>query len=203
MTLAIPPGPSASSSHDDSKSVQEIKDEVKANVQRNRGASAISLIHVARDRALAGFQLEREANLPGAFRALLTAANLTNALLETSEFKAESQSKNGVVWREFVAFQQVRWPMCRFFVTFALSLSNSHAVTRSSREQRNSRLSYWTLNRRSRSEPALRFPPQVFRHRQVAPLQTVSDHCKMLDFLCLQLKPKECLEIFPLPQRAR
>lgn len=104
----ISPASSSGPARDDGRSVKEIKDEVKTMVQRARGASAITLLNVAREKAISGFRLEDETNLPEALRELLTAAKLIQLFLETAEFKAESQGRKGVVWKEFTDFQQVR-----------------------------------------------------------------------------------------------
>lgn len=85
-------------------SVAEIKEKARAAVQQARGATAHSLIKVARERAMVGSNLEADGDLKGALGAFHRAAGLASLVYETAEFKA----KNAALYKEFVEFQQVR-----------------------------------------------------------------------------------------------
>ena len=95
---------------DSEPTVADIKDTVRRTVQSFRGASAISLLRTASDKAAEGASLERQGDTRGAYRALLSAAQVAQAVLEHAEFKQESSAggKRGVVWNEWSDFQQVR-----------------------------------------------------------------------------------------------
>ena len=100
-------GDDGSSGQGPELTVAEIKDKVRSLVNGFRGASAISLLRSARDQAFTGASLERDGDIRGAYRALLSCAQLSQAFLIHADFKAESQGKKGVVWNEWQDFQRV------------------------------------------------------------------------------------------------
>lgn len=103
--LASPVG---NGGHRDDMSVAEIKEKVRLNVLKVRGASPISLLKTARDFAVNGFEREGNGDIPGSLNDLLTAAELSKLAMDSEEFKKEvKSSKKGVVYREFVDFHRV------------------------------------------------------------------------------------------------
>ncbi|KAI5123494.1 hypothetical protein M0805_008862 [Coniferiporia weirii] len=87
--------------------VAEIKEKVRTGVQSVRGASVHSLLLSARSQAALARGLEDKGDLHGAFRALLTAAQLAQTVMEHHEFRQEKeQAKKGALWKEFGEFQQ-------------------------------------------------------------------------------------------------
>lgn len=78
------------------------------NVQKAvRGASALSILRIARDQAAQGIALEDDGDMSGALRCCLTAAQLSQRVYEHPEFKQEKEGKKGVVWKELADFQKV------------------------------------------------------------------------------------------------
>ncbi|KAH8110726.1 cysteine proteinase [Phellopilus nigrolimitatus] len=87
--------------------VADIKEKVRTVVQSVRGASALSLLRTARDKVETGLTLEEKGDLRESFRALLTAAQLSQVVLEHQDFKQEvEQKKKGVVWKDFIEYQR-------------------------------------------------------------------------------------------------
>ena len=98
-------GPGSPRNHE---SVTEIKEKVRVNVQKAvRGASALSILRIARDQAAQGVTLEDDGDIPGALRCCLTAEQLSQRVYEHPEFKQEKEGKRGVVWKELADFQKV------------------------------------------------------------------------------------------------
>lgn len=89
-------------------SVAEIKNRAIQQVQRSRGASAISLIRSAKGQFSLAQTREGAGDLKSAFGAFTKAACLIQIFMDSAEFKAESvPGKQGVLWREFTDFRQV------------------------------------------------------------------------------------------------
>lgn len=87
--------------------VAEIKERAKENVNLARGASATNLLKAARTQIQYAHVQENEGDLQSALSHLTKAASLVQMLMETAEFRADSQAgKKGVLFREFMDFQQ-------------------------------------------------------------------------------------------------
>lgn len=99
------PGAGNSRNHD---TVAEIKEKVHTNVSKVvRGASALSILHSARDQVVHGKTREDQGDISGALHCLLTAAQLSKRVYEHAEFRQEKDGKKGAVWREMTEFQKV------------------------------------------------------------------------------------------------
>lgn len=89
--------------------ITEIKNNAKETAHLVRGASATSLLTSARSQIRLAQAKENEGDLKGALSALTKSASLVQLLLDTPEFKADSHAgKKGVLFKEFMDFQQVR-----------------------------------------------------------------------------------------------
>ncbi|KAH9944957.1 cysteine proteinase [Epithele typhae] len=87
--------------------VADIKASAKETAHGVRGASASGLLTVARSQIKVARDHEKEGDLKGALRSYTKAASLAQMLMESSEFKAESQTgKKGALFKEFLDFQQ-------------------------------------------------------------------------------------------------
>ncbi|EJC99956.1 cysteine proteinase [Fomitiporia mediterranea MF3/22] len=102
---ATPTPPTTHGNDDAELTVAEIKDKVRNAVKEIRGASAISLLRTAGDRAAAGAAYEAVGDLRAAYRALFSSAQITQVIMDHPEFKQEANGKKGVVWNEWSEFQ--------------------------------------------------------------------------------------------------
>lgn len=95
-------------SHDE-LSVTELKEQAKGHAQKaTRGASALSLIKLARSQIGLAQANEHRSDLRAAYSAYIKALSLVQTFIDTPEFKAESQpGKKGAVWREFQEYMAV------------------------------------------------------------------------------------------------
>ena len=81
---------------------------MRANVQKAvRGASALSILRIARDQAAHASALEDESGISGVLRGCLTAAQLAQRIYDHPEIRQEKEGKKGVVWIELSEFQKV------------------------------------------------------------------------------------------------
>ena len=89
--------------------IAEIKASAKETTQQVRGASPTSLLASARSQMRLGAVKELEGDLKAALSAYTKAAALVQMIMDSPEFKAESQpGKKGLLFRDFLDFQQVR-----------------------------------------------------------------------------------------------
>ncbi|KAI0352107.1 cysteine proteinase [Trametes cingulata] len=87
--------------------VAEIKESAKETAHQARGASAPTLLRAARSQIQLAQAREHNGDLKGALSALTKAASLVQMLMDTPEFRADSQAgKKGALFREFMDFQQ-------------------------------------------------------------------------------------------------
>ena len=113
-------------------SVAEIKERAIQQARRaSRGASAISLIRSAKGQISLARACENAGDLKGAFSALTKAETLTQAFMDTADFKAESvPGKRGVLWKEYTEFQQVSCsPLLSSTCVFLIAPFSVRAVT--------------------------------------------------------------------------
>lgn len=92
-----------------SRSITEIKEKAKEDARKAaRGASAISILKIARSQSLAGQEYELSGNLQGALNAYIISMTLAQMVMETVEYKMETQpGKKGVLFKEVLDFSQV------------------------------------------------------------------------------------------------
>ena len=109
LHIALHNGPAKPS---EDLSVAEIKEQAKQQAQRaSRSVSAISLIRSAKGQISLAQSREGAGDLKGALSAFTKAASLTQVFMDSAEFKAESvPGKRGLLWKEFLDFQQVWHP---------------------------------------------------------------------------------------------
>ncbi|KAI0042737.1 cysteine proteinase [Auriscalpium vulgare] len=102
------PLPNGSARPLDDMSVAEIKEKAIAHSQRvSKGVSAMSLIRSAKVQIHLAQSFEQAGDLKSALSAFTKAASLTQVFMDTADFKAENlPGKRGVLWKEFVDFQQ-------------------------------------------------------------------------------------------------
>ncbi|KAI0832093.1 cysteine proteinase [Trametes gibbosa] len=87
--------------------VAEIKESAKETAHQARGASAPVLLKFARSQIQSAQVRENEGDLKGALSELTKAASLVQMLMDTPEFRADSQAgKKGMLFKDFMAFQQ-------------------------------------------------------------------------------------------------
>jgi hypothetical protein len=87
-------------------SISELKERTKDQVAHHaRGASSLSLVTTAKRQSELSRTLEQEGDLRGAYKAVLTAAVLTNLVMDSPEFKKEE--KRGVLWKTYRDFYEV------------------------------------------------------------------------------------------------
>ena len=93
-------------------SVAEIKERAIQQARRgSRGLSALSLIRSAKGQISLARSCESAGDFKGALNAFTKAACLTQAFMDTADFKAENiLGKRGVLWKEFTEFQHVSCP---------------------------------------------------------------------------------------------
>ena len=90
-------------------SVSQIKERAIQQAQRaSRGSSAIAIIRSAKGQISLAQACESARDFKGAFSAFTKAIRLTQIFTDTADFKAENVlGKRGVLWKEFIEFQQV------------------------------------------------------------------------------------------------
>lgn len=89
--------------------IAEIKASAKERAQQVRGASPTSLLASARTQMRLAAVKENEGDLKAALSALTKSASLVHMIMDSPEFRAESQAgKKGVLFKDFLDFQQVR-----------------------------------------------------------------------------------------------
>lgn len=101
------------------ETVAEIKEAAKEQARAVRGASATSLLKLARTQISMAHALEGDGDLKGALSALTKSASLAQMFMDSAEFKQEQlPGKKGALVRDFMEFQQV----CQFLVLHVLLL---------------------------------------------------------------------------------
>lgn len=88
--------------------VSEVKAKARDAVQKEaRGASAISLIRIARAQLLSAKDFESKGDLKSALGSFIKAASLTKMTMDSSEFAQERAGKGGVLRQELNHFLEV------------------------------------------------------------------------------------------------